>query len=235
MTDPALTLRAVYEENFQFVWKALRRLGVREADVPDAVQDVFIVVHRKLPEFEGRSKITTWLFGIAMRVARDRQKSAYSRRQVDDESAVAECVDGGVDPSAEVEHKQGLALLESILDSMSLEQRAVFTLFELEGLTGEAIAEALEIPLGTVYSRLRLAREIFQKASQRLRARENRPPPRPPAPPPPRRSGIILTPSAGRDRASDDSSSFGRFVAWFVDAAWLDAPFGALDEMGGAA
>ncbi len=186
MTEAALSFRMVYEENFQFVWRSLRRLGVREADVPDAVQDVFIVVHRKLGEFQGRSKVSTWLFGIALRVARDRQKLAFTRRQVDDENAVSTCVDDSVDLAAALERKQGLELLEAILDTMPLEQRAVFTLFELEGMTGEAIAEALEVPLGTVYSRLRLARDVFQRAVQRMKAREGARRP----PPPPRASGF---------------------------------------------
>lgn len=186
MTEQTLTLRGLYEEHFQFVWRSLRRLGVRESDVPDAVQDVFIVVHRKLGEFEGRSKVTTWLFGIALRVARDRQKLAYTRRQVDDEQAISSYVDASADVAADLERKQGLELLEAILDTMPLEQRAVFTLFELEGMTGEGIAEMLEIPLGTVYSRLRLARETFQRTTLRLRAREGKRPP----PPPPRKSGV---------------------------------------------
>jgi len=188
MTEPSLTFHAIYEAHFQFVWRSLRRLGVREADVPDAVQDVFIVVHRKLPQFEGRSKVTTWLFGISLRVARDRQKLAFTRRQVDDEDAVSSCVDTSADIAADLERKQGLQLLEAILDGMPIEQRAVFTLFELEGMTGDAIAELLEVPLGTVYSRLRLAREVFQRSVARLQAREGKK--RPPPPPPPRPSGI---------------------------------------------
>lgn len=201
MTPPSLQLRAVYEENFQFVWRSLRRLGIAEADVPDAVQDVFIVVHRKLPEFEGRSKLTTWLFGICLRVARDRQKLAYGRRRVDDEDAVSTFVDDSVDVAADLERKQGLELLEAILDAMPLEQRAVFTLFELEGLTGEAIAEALEIPLGTTYSRLRLAREAFQRAVTRLRARDDRRGPLPP----PRPSGIQPTARARAAEVPEDA------------------------------
>lgn len=186
-TSHGLTLRALYEEHFQFVWRSLRRLGVREADVPDAVQDVFIVVHRKLSEFEGRSKVTTWLFGISMRVARDRMKLAYTRRQVDDENAVSSCVDPTVDVAGDLERKQAFEVLEGILDTLPIEQRAVFTLFELDGLTGEGIAELLEVPLGTVYSRLRLAREAFQRAVARLHARDGK---RPPPPPPPRPSGV---------------------------------------------
>ena len=71
-----MTFKEVYDENFRFVWRSLRRLGVREGDVPDAVQDIFLIVHRKLGEFEGRSKVTTWLFGICLRVARDRRRAA---------------------------------------------------------------------------------------------------------------------------------------------------------------
>ncbi|NUO54989.1 MAG: RNA polymerase sigma factor [Polyangiaceae bacterium] len=177
MTQGVLTLRAIYDEHVSFVWRALRRLGVRESDLPDAVQDVFLVVHRKLPEFEGRSKMTTWLFGIAMRVARDRMRLAHVRRQVGDEEAVLAYVDENADVAAQAERRQAVEILESILDALPMEQRAVFTLFELDGMSGEAIAELLEIPLGTVYSRLRLAREAFQRSVTRLRARQDRPPP----------------------------------------------------------
>lgn len=166
------TLQEVYEQHFHFVWRSLRRLGVREADVPDVAQDVFIVVHRKLPEFEHRSKITTWLFGIAMRVARDRQKLAHVRRTVQDEDVVAQRADERANVAEEAERRQAAALLEDILNAMPLEQRAVFTLFELEGQTGEEIAELLEIPLGTVYSRLRVARDAFRKAVARFQARD---------------------------------------------------------------
>jgi len=165
------TLQEVYEQHFHFVWKSLRRLGVREADVQDAAQDVFIVVHRKLPEFEHRAKITTWLFGIAMRIARDRRKLAHVRRSVLDDDLIARCVDERADVAEEAERRQAAALLEEILDAMALEQRAVFTLFELDGQKGEDIAVMLDIPLGTVYSRLRVAREAFRRAVARFQAR----------------------------------------------------------------
>src|ERR1700744_32306 len=83
-----------------------------------------------------------------------------------------ERADERVDVAAAAERKQGLALLETILDEMPIDQRAVFTLFELDDQGGEAIAEMLEIPLGTVYSRLRIAREHFQRSLRRLQARE---------------------------------------------------------------
>lgn len=162
----------VYREHFRFVWRSLRRLGVPESDVPDAAQDVFLVVHRRLDEFEGRSKMTTWLFGIAMRVARDRKRLAHNRRRSDDDSPLEEAADESVDVAADAERRQGLRLLESLLDALSLEQRAVFTLFELDGMAGDAIAELLDIPIGTVHSRLRLAREAFERNLKRLQARD---------------------------------------------------------------
>jgi RNA polymerase sigma-70 factor (ECF subfamily) len=167
-----MTFNQVYEEHFRFVWRSLRRLGVRESDVPDAVQDVFLVVHRRLAEFEGRSKVTTWLFGICFRVAHDRRKLAHVRRRAGDEEPLLDCADERADVAAEAERRQGLALLEAILEELPLEQRAVFTLFELEGMSGEDIAETLEIPLGTAYSRLRIARDAFRRAIARLNAKD---------------------------------------------------------------
>lgn len=166
-----LSFKDVYDEHFRFVWRSLRRLGVAESDVADASQDVFLVVHRRLGEFEGRSKVTTWLYSICYRVAHDRRRLAHVRRRVDDEH-LEERPDEGADVSGAAERRQGLALLEAILDDMSIEQRAVFTLFELEAMGCEPIAELLQIPLGTVYSRLRLAREQFKKSLARHQARE---------------------------------------------------------------
>lgn len=167
-----MTFREVYDEHFRFVWRSLRRLGVRESDIADAVQDVFVVVHRKLPEFEGRSKLTTWLYGVSMKVARDRRRSAYERRVRDDDASLSERPDEGVDVAADAERNQGLAILELLLDELPLEQRAVFTLFELDQKTGDEIAELCDVPLGTVYSRLRLARQAFAAALSRRNAKE---------------------------------------------------------------
>jgi RNA polymerase sigma-70 factor, ECF subfamily len=168
-----LSFKAVYDEHFRFVWRSLRRLGVPESDVADAAQDVFLVVHRRLDEFEGRSKVTTWLYGICFRVARDRRRLAHVRRRVDDDDGmVGERADEHADVAAAAERRQGLAMLEAILDELPIEQRAVFTLFELDGIGGEGIAEMLEIPLGTVYSRLRIAREQFKKTLGRMQARD---------------------------------------------------------------
>jgi RNA polymerase sigma-70 factor (ECF subfamily) len=162
----------VYREHFRFVWRSLRRLGVPESDVADAAQDVFLVVHRRQGEFEGRSKMTTWLFGICLNVARDRKKLAHNRRRSDDEAPLDNAVDETIDIVGDAERSQALRLLESLLEMLPLEQRAVFILFEMEGLGGDAIAETLEIPLGTVHSRLRLAREAFERNLKRFQARD---------------------------------------------------------------
>jgi RNA polymerase sigma-70 factor, ECF subfamily len=167
-----LTFKEVYDEHFRFVWRSLRRLGVGESDVADAVQDVFLVVHRRLEEFEGRSKVTTWLYGICYRVARDRRRLAHARRRTDDDAELSDHPDDRVDITAEAERRQGFELLSAMLDEMPIEQRAVFVLFELDAMSGESIAEALSIPLGTVYSRLRLARDQFRKSLSRLQARD---------------------------------------------------------------
>ena len=167
-----MNFRGIYDEHFPFVWRSLRRLGVRESELPDAVQDVFIVVHRRLPEFEGRSKMSTWIFGICFRVASDRRKSGRLVKLASSDEQLLEAPDERVDIAAETERRQGLEKLEELLDEMPLDQRAVFTLFELECMTGEDIAETLDIPLGTVYSRLRLARDTFRSAAARWQARE---------------------------------------------------------------
>ena len=171
-TEPQMTFQEIYDVGFRFVWRSLRRLGVAEADVQDATQEVFVVVHRRLPEFEGRAKPTTWLFRICLRVARDRRRRAHVRREV----AFAEPPEAADDaPSAavQVERRQDLALFDAAVAALELDQAAVFTLFELEAMSGHEIAAALEIPLGTVYSRLRLARVSFRRAARRLVAQRD--------------------------------------------------------------
>ncbi len=171
MSSPAIPdFEALYREHFVFVWRSLYRLGVREADVPDACQDVFLVAHRRLGEFEGRAKVTTWLFRICLRVASGQKRHAHVKREVLDEAAVDLHASSERDPESSRAHREGVRLLDLALDELSLEQRTVFVLFELEGLSSPEIAETLEIPLGTVYSRLRSARERFEQRLKRKAA-----------------------------------------------------------------
>lgn len=163
----------LYEQHFEFVWRTLRRLGVPAADLADVAQEVFLVVHRRLGDFEERSKVTTWLFRIAAHAARGRRRRAHVRREVSNEDAVSDVVDPSDDPSVALEQSDARALLQRVLCGLAPEQREVFVAFELEGMSGQAIAAALGVPLGTVYSRLRLGRERFHQSVARLRARDN--------------------------------------------------------------
>jgi len=168
-TEPAL-FEAVYREHFAMVWRVLRRFGVPPSDLPDAAQDVFVVVHRKLGEFDHRSRVSTWLYAICLRVASDRRRRAPNRYEAVGEEIDEARVSGASTEPWELAERR--ALVQSALDAMSLEQRSVFALFELEGMTGEEIAVLVEAPLATVHSRLRLGRETFRRVVGRARARE---------------------------------------------------------------
>jgi RNA polymerase sigma-70 factor, ECF subfamily len=165
-----MDFRAFYDQHVATVWRALVRLGVARTDLPDTVQEVFLVAFRKLPEFEGRSKLSTWLVGICYRVASDRRRLAHVRREIGDSGAVLAARDIGPRPDETVERSEGARMLDEILSSLRPEQREVFVMFELEEMSGKEIAALVGAPLKTVFSRLRLAREAFAAAlSQRQR------------------------------------------------------------------
>lgn len=170
----ALRVEDVYREQFGFVWRSLRHLGVAEPDVEDATQDVFVVVHAKLATFEHRAQLTTWIYGICIHVAQAKRRRAHVRRELPTEPARMPVDDATrvVQADEAYERREAEDLLDRILDTLPIEQRAVFTLFELDGRSCEEIAELCAIPIGTVYSRLRLAREAFRRATARLEARE---------------------------------------------------------------
>ena len=159
----------IYREHFASIWRAVQRFGVSERDAPDAAQEVFVIAHRRFSEFEGRSSIRTWLFGIAFRVAAARRRLAAEQREVlgrpnaAGRSAIDTKTDPADDPEAAAMRRELRSLLQLGLDALPLEQRAVFTMFELEGFSGEEIAAALQEPEGTVRSRLRLARATFSR------------------------------------------------------------------------
>jgi RNA polymerase sigma-70 factor (ECF subfamily) len=149
----------VYSAHFAFVWRVLRIFGVHESQLEDAAQDVFVVVHRRLSEFEGRASITTWLFAIARRVA-----SANRRKdgRTDPLDELVEEPAGVADTFAALSRAQAAATVMSILDTMGEDKRIVFALVELEQLSVPEVARMLEINLNTAYSRLRLARQAFE-------------------------------------------------------------------------
>jgi RNA polymerase sigma-70 factor (ECF subfamily) len=165
----------VYEEHFPFVWRNARRLGIPESHLDDVVQEVFLVVHRKLSEFEGRSSLRTWLFGIVLRTVRDhwrtvRRKSAEMGPQAGeiDVDTVHAPEDRG--PHAAAAQAEAVRRLHALLDTLGQEKREVFVLAELEQLSVVEIAELLEVNLNTAYARLRAARAEFEAALVRQRA-----------------------------------------------------------------
>jgi RNA polymerase sigma-70 factor (ECF subfamily) len=160
-------LEGLYRQHFAFVWRSIRRLGVPERNVPDAAQEVFLVVARKLHDFAAQGRVTTWLYAICLRVASDHRRRAAERYELLGEEPPARVA---LTEPGDVADRR--ALLEAALDAMPLEQRAVFTLFELEGMTGGEIAALLEVPESTVHSRLRLARETFRRTVNRAREHE---------------------------------------------------------------
>lgn len=156
------TFDEVYAAHFAFVWRILRTFGVPPAALEDAAQDVFVVVHRRLPEFEGRAAITTWLFAIARRVAgAHRRKDGMNAARTEplgDEPA------GASDTFAAFSRAQAAATVMAILDTMDEDKRVVFALVELEQLSVPEVTRMLDLNLNTAYSRLRLARQAFESA-----------------------------------------------------------------------
>lgn len=164
------SFESVYDQYFDFVWRSVRRLGVRECAVDDVVQDTFVVVHRRLGEFEGRSTLRTWLFGIALRVAQQHRRR-LARKGADE---LPESIPDTrtASPAEAAERAEAVRLLHALLDCLPDERRTVFILAELEQLPAPEIAEALDVNVNTIYSRLRLARRDFDRALRRHRARD---------------------------------------------------------------
>jgi RNA polymerase sigma-70 factor (ECF subfamily) len=176
---PAPTFEAVYDANVDYVWRIVARLGVRPAAVEDVAQEVFVVVHRKLADFEGRSSVRTWLFQIARRVVHDHRRTVRRKEPpvtVDEVLIDTDQLPAGEEsgPDAAAARAQAVVILHDLLDKLDDEKREVFILAELEQLPAPQIAEAVGINLNTVYSRLRLAREAFNQALARHQAHQAR-------------------------------------------------------------
>ncbi len=168
--EPGLSVTQVHERHGEFVWRTLHRMGVRAPHVEDVYQEVFIVVHRRLGSFAGKSALTTWLYEICFRVAAGYRKKAHFRREelVPDWSLMDALSSDLPSPERQLATARQAELLERILDTLPLEYRVVFVMFEVEGLSCEQISAGLGTPLGTVHSRLSRARKRFARALSRL-------------------------------------------------------------------
>lgn len=152
----------LFREHAPHAGRALRNLGVSEADLPDALQEAFLVVHKKLPEFRGESTVRTWIYGICLRVAAAHRRKPHRRREVPLDEAGDQA--SGRTPHDDVERRQALVRLDDVLDTLDDDKRAAFVLYEIEELTLAEIAVAVDAPLATVYSRLRAARKTVEAA-----------------------------------------------------------------------
>lgn len=159
---PARQFDALYARHFDFVWRLVKRLGVHESNVDDAVQDVFLVVYRRLGDFQHRSSDRTWIAGIAVRIASDERRRVRRKGGLD--GLDEQLPDGRADPHGAAVQSEGMQKLYRILEHLDAERREIFVLAELEQMTAPEISEALGVKLNTVYSRLRLARQQFEEA-----------------------------------------------------------------------
>lgn len=156
-----LEFDAVYRAHVGAVWRALSGLGVRGADVHDACQEVFVVVHRRLPEFDGRHKVGTWIHAICVNVARAWRRRAAQREPVTDDDSALVADD---DPERTIAARQATDALRRLLDALDDDKRAVFVLYEVGEMSMREVAEALHCPLQTAYSRYHAARKQLDRA-----------------------------------------------------------------------
>jgi len=166
------SVEVVYRQYFGATWRVLRRLGVSDAQLDDAAQDVFLVVHRRLAEFDASSPLRSWLFAIAVRVASDYRRRRSRRRT----EPLDECIpDAGPSPMQLSEMQESVRLLHELLNELDEKKRTVFVLAELEQLSVPEITQVLGVNLNTVYSRLRSARQQFETALLLRRSSEETP------------------------------------------------------------
>ncbi len=172
---PKLSFEGVYESHVEFVFRNAQRLGVADGALDDIVQQVFLVVHRRLVEVAGDAPIKAWLFGILAHVVRDyrrslRRKSPHSALPPIDPATLAEPAGRG--PFDALARSEAFEVVVGLLSELSDEKREIFVLSELEQLTAQEISDLIGVNASTVYSRLRAARQDFERAVERSRLRD---------------------------------------------------------------
>ena len=171
-------LATVYEAHFRYVWRCLRTLGVHDAALEDALQDVFLVVQKRLPAFDGQAaELRTWLYAIAIRIARKyRSRSGRERALRAEPSADVSASRSPLDVQGVAESNQLLDIARQALEALDDEKREVFVLARVEQMSAPEIARVVGVPLNTVYSRLRAARLAFETEVERLEGKRRNSP-----------------------------------------------------------
>lgn len=154
------------------LWRVLRHCGVPDDDLDDAVQETFLVVFRRLPQFEAKASLRTWIYAVAVRVASTRRRAR--RRELARRERAGAQMHGSssLDPETELGRAEAAALVDRLLDELDPPKRTVFVLAEIEGVKVPEISKILGVNPRTVHSRLRLARERFSTSLRRVHARE---------------------------------------------------------------
>jgi RNA polymerase sigma-70 factor (ECF subfamily) len=161
-------LRSAVENHLDFLGRSLRRLGVAEPAVEDAAQQALMVLARRIDDVpEGKEQ--AFLFGTALRVASDYRKKQHRSLELSDSEGLDAHASPDLSPEQLLDGARARALLDLVLDEMPFELRSIFILYELEGMTMAAIADMVDLPPGTVASRLRRARTTFEATVSRLR------------------------------------------------------------------
>lgn len=158
--DEVSRLTEVFRAEAEFVWRVVRRFGVPEADAEDAVQEVFLVVAKRLEGYEERGALRAWLVAIARQVAQHAQRARFRHERKVQALHASEPHD---DPERRLEHSEALAFVNAFLAELDRDQAMVFYLADVEGMAVPEIAASLGIKLNTAYGRLRLARVAFEK------------------------------------------------------------------------
>ena len=167
-SDERPAFRVIFQSEFSYVWNTLARLGVALADREDVAHDVFCRVYRQLAEYDPTRPLRPWLFGFAFRVASDYRRLARHRVELVGLEVERAAVLPGADDQLISAQEQ--KLVESALLMVPIERRAILMLHEIDGESIPTIAAALEVPLNTAYSRLRLARADLASAVKKLQA-----------------------------------------------------------------
>jgi RNA polymerase sigma-70 factor (ECF subfamily) len=162
----------IYSSYFELVWSTARRLGVPSDAMDDVVQEVFIVIHNKLDTLERPEALRSWIYGITRRTVSAYHRSQRARIPLSIQAGIErEAVSHAPTPLAHTETSAELRMLLQLLDELDEPKREVFALVEIEELSVPQVAELLDIPLNTAYSRLRAARQAFDVALTRYEAR----------------------------------------------------------------
>jgi RNA polymerase sigma-70 factor (ECF subfamily) len=167
--DVTEEFQACYRRDFSYVVHALRRLGVKNAELEDVAHDVFVAVFRHFGERDPARPMRPWLFGFCFRIASDHRKLARHRHEAPE--TANEATDPARLPDEQVADERLRRQLLAALDAMDFEKRSLVVMHDLEGIAVPEIAELLAVPLNTAYSRLRLARAEFERELVKITGR----------------------------------------------------------------